>query len=157
MKKIYTLLTACAFGLALTNCDDFLDYQPTAVIDEETAFSAPEEMVNAAYAWLGDDWFDHPFNLWPYGDVASDDCLKGGSGLTDNWGYHTVEIWTDLTETAENIDGLWYTLYCGISRCNRALVALEQNGNAVLGEEVTKQRIAEVKFLRGHWYYKLIV
>ncbi len=157
MKKIYTLLTACAFGLALTNCDDFLDYQPTAVIDEETAFSAPEEMVNAAYAWLGDDWYDRPFNLWPYGDVASDDCLKGGSGLTDNWGYHTVEIWTDLTETAENIDGLWYNLYCGISRCNRALVALEQNGNAVLGEEVTKQRIAEVKFLRGHWYYKLLI
>ena len=96
MKKIYTFLTACAFGLSFTSCDDFLDYQPTAVIDEDTAFSYPEEMVTAAYAMLGDCWYTYPFNLWPYGDLTSDDCLKGGWGTGDT-NYHHLEIWSSLS------------------------------------------------------------
>ena len=156
MKKIYTLIAICSFGLTLTNCDDFLDYTPTAVVDEEKAFSEPEEMVNAAYAMLGDCWYTYPFNLFPYGDITSDDCLKGGSGTTDT-GYHALEIWSTLTPTTPGeMDELWYRLYCAISRCNRALISLEQNGTESLGEETKQQRIAEVKFLRGHFYFKLL-
>ena len=36
MKK-YIFLAACALGLSLTSCEDFLDYTPTAVVDEEHA------------------------------------------------------------------------------------------------------------------------
>lgn len=155
MKKIYTLVTACFMGLTLTNCDDFLDYNPTAVIDEDKAFAEPEKMVNAAYAMLGDCWFTYPFNLFPYGDITSDDCLKGGSGTTDT-GYHPLEIWSSLTATSPNeMDELWYRLYCAISRCNRALVSISRN-SAALTPDVAEQRIAEVKFLRAHFYYKLI-
>ena len=68
-KKIYTFMASCLMGLALTSCNDFLDYTPTAVIDEEEAFMHPEEMVTAAYAMLGDCWYTYPFNLFPYGDV----------------------------------------------------------------------------------------
>ena len=100
MKKIYMLVTACLMSLTLTNCDDFLDYSPTAVIDEDKAFSDPEKMVNAAYAMLGDCWYSYPFNLFPYGDITSDDCLKGGSGTTDT-GYHPLEIWSTLTATTQ--------------------------------------------------------
>lgn len=96
MKKIYAFIASCIMGLAMTSCDDFLDYQPTAVIDEETAFEHPEEMVTAAYAMLGDCWYTYPFNLFPYGDITSDDCLKGGSGTGDT-NYHHLEIWSSLT------------------------------------------------------------
>lgn len=77
---------------------------------------------------LGNCWYSYPFNLWPYGDVSSDDCLKGGSGTTDT-GYHPMEIWSTLTATPGELDELWYRLYCNISRCNRALISLEQYGN----------------------------
>lgn len=90
-KKIYTFALACLMGVSFTNCNDFLDYNPTAVIDEDKAFSEPEKMVNAAYAMLGDCWFSYPFNLFPYGDITSDDCLKGGSGTTDT-GYHPLRF-----------------------------------------------------------------
>ncbi len=156
MKKIYIFLTTCALGLTLNSCNDFLDYQPTAVIDEDTAFSYPDEMVTAAYAMLGDCWYTYPFNLFPYGDITSDNSLKGGSGTTDT-NYHHLEIWSSLTSSnPDHMDELWYRLYCAISRCNRALVALERNGETVLGEETTRQREAEVRFLRAHFYYKLI-
>ena len=156
MRKIYTLVAACLMGLTLTNCDDFLDYNPTAVVDEDKAFEEPDKMVNAAYAMLGDCWYAYPFNLFPYGDITSDDCLKGGSGPTDT-GYHPLEIWSTLTATTPGeMDELWYRLYCAVSRCNRALVALDRNGERILGTRLKECRVAEVKFLRAHFYYKLV-
>ncbi len=156
MKKIYNILAACVIGLTLTSCDDFLDYNPTAVIDVDKAFADPEGMVTSAYAMLGDCWYSYPFNLFPYGDIASDDCLKGGSGPNDT-GYHAIDIWKTVTPTTPGeMDELWYRLYCAVSRCNRALLSLERNGESKLGAEITRQRIAEVKFLRGHFYYKLL-
>lgn len=156
MKKIYNILAACVIGLTLTSCDDFLDYNPTAVIDVDKAFADPEGMVTSAYAMLGDCWYSYPFNLFPYGDIASDDCLKGGSGPNDT-GYHAIDIWKTVTPTTPGeMDELWYRLYCAVSRCNRALLSLERNGESKLGAETTRQRVAEVRFLRGHFYYKLL-
>lgn len=155
MKKIANILTAAALCLLTASCDDFIDVTPQGTIDEELAKNSPEKMVTSAYAMLGDCWYTYPFNLWPYGDVSSDDCLKGGSGTTDT-GYHPMEIWSTLTSTPGELDELWYRLYCAISRCNRALTSLEDKGEGVLGTELTAQRKAEVKFLRAHFYFKLV-
>lgn len=151
-------LKICAMtmlALSAVSCNDFIDVPPTGVIDGELAYSQPDKMVNAAYASLGDCWFEYPFNLWPYGDLGSDDCLKGGGGTTDT-GYHPMEIWSTLTSTPGELDQLWYRLYCNISRCNRALVALDEYGVEKLGAETAAQRVGEVHFLRGHSYFKLL-
>jgi hypothetical protein len=153
--KLSKILFATAIALAATSCDDFIDVPPTGVIDGDLAYTQPEEMVTAAYAALGDCWYDCPMNLWTYGDLGSDDCLKGGSGTTDT-GYHPMEIWSTLTSTPGEFDALWYNLYRSISRCNRALVALEQNGEEVLGAETATRRVAEVRFIRAHFYFKLL-
>lgn len=141
--------------MGATACDDFIDVPPTGVVDGDLAYSQPDKMVNSAYASLGDCWYSYPFNLWPYGDLGSDDCLKGGGGTTDT-GYHPMEIWSTLTSTPGELDELWYRLYCNISRCNRALVALERSGVESLGEKTAAQRVGEVHFLRGHSYFKLV-
>lgn len=153
--KPYKLFLSLFAALSLTSCNDFIDVPPTGVIDGQLAYSQPDKMVNSAYASLGDCWYTYPFNLWPYGDLGSDDCLKGGGGTTDT-GYHPMEIWSTLTSTPGELDELWYRLYCNISRCNRALVALEDYGVEKLGEDVAKRRTAEVHFLRGHSYFKLL-
>lgn len=103
MKKIYTIVLAVALAGTFASCDDFLDYNPSGVIDEDKAFNEPEKMVNSAYAMLGDCWYSYPFNLWPYGDLSSDDCLKGGWGTGDT-GYHDVEIWKTLTSTKGELE-----------------------------------------------------
>ncbi len=109
-----TVLPLLGVGGLLTSCDDFIDVEPKGVIDEDLAGSQPEEMVTAAYAMLGNCWYTYPFNLWPYGDVSSDDALKGGSGTTDT-GYHPMEVWSTLTSTPGELDELWYRLFCNIS------------------------------------------
>ena len=155
MKKIFQYILVVAACLSATSCNDFIEVEPEGVINEELAMENPEKMVTSAYAMLGDCWYSYPFNLWPYGDVASDDCLKGGSGTTDT-GYHPMEIWSTLTSTPGEFDELWYRLYCAISRCNRALVSVAEHGEDKLGAEIARQRDAEVRFLRAHFYFKLI-
>ena len=155
MKKIFQYILVVAACLSATSCNDFIEVEPEGVINEELAMKNPEKMVTSAYAMLGDCWYSYPFNLWPYGDVASDDCLKGGSGTTDT-GYHPMEIWSTLTSTPGEFDELWYRLYCAISRCNRALVSVAEYGEEKLGAEKARQRDAEVRFLRAHFYFKLI-
>ena len=154
MKSLKYIFIFVITSLMAASCDSFIDVEPEGKVDETTAFSEPDKMATAAYAMLGDCWFTYPFNLWPYGDVASDDALKGGSGTTDT-DYHSIEVWSTLTpSTPGHMDELWYRLYCAISRCNRALIALEDE--TILGEETTRQRRAEMKFLRAHFYFKLI-
>ena len=155
MKKIFQYILVAVSLFSATSCDDFIEVEPEGVIDEQLAMENPDKMVTAAYAMLGDCWYSYPFNLWPYGDVASDDCLKGGSGTTDT-GYHPMEIWSTLTSTPGEFDELWYRLYCAISRCNRALVSVAEYGEGKLGAETAKQRDAEVRFLRAHFYFKLL-
>ena len=146
-----------AAGLfAATSCDDFLEVKPSGTVDEELAFSDPEGMVTAAYASLGADWYNYPFNLWPYGSLSSDDAMKGGSGTTDT-NYHPVEVWSNLTASQpDHMDELWYRLYVSISRSNRAILALQQYGEEKLGTETARVRMGEVKFLRAHFYFKVL-
>ncbi|MBQ8487251.1 MAG: RagB/SusD family nutrient uptake outer membrane protein [Prevotella sp.] len=142
-------------GGLLSSCNDFIDVEPQGVISEDLAMSQPDEMVTAAYAKLGDDWYTYPFNLWPYGDITSDDALKGGSGTTDT-NYHPFEVWSTLTaSTPDHMDEMWYHLYCSVSRCNRAIVSLADHGDK-LDEATRKIREGEVRFLRAHFYFKLV-
>lgn len=157
MKKYIYALCAAFILLATSSCDDFIDVNPSAIIDEDYAFSEPEKMVTAAYAMLGDDYHNYPFNLWPYGDVRSDDAYKGG-GSTGDTDYHAVEIFSTMTASKPSLsDQIWYRLYVAVSRCNKALISLEDYGEAELGADLAKERKAEVLFLRAHFYFKLLM
>ena len=91
-KNIYALSVLCLLSGAFVSCSDFIDVEPQGVISEELAMSEPDKMVTSAYAKLGDDWYTYPFNLWPYGDLTSDDSYKGGSGTTDTLRCGTICI-----------------------------------------------------------------
>lgn len=153
--KLNKIIITAVIAFFAVSCEDFINVKPQGVIDDQLANSNPEQMVTSAYSMLGNCWYNYPFNLWPYGDVASDDCYKGGSGTTDT-GYHDVEVWSTLSSTRGELDELWYRMYCAISRCNRAIISLQDYGVEELGEEVAKIRMGEVKFIRAHFYFKLL-
>lgn len=148
-------IVSCSFAVTLTSCDKFIEEEPRGVISGGEAMSEPDKMLTAAYAKLGDDWYTYPFNLWPYGDVTSDDAMKGGSGTGDTE-YHHLEIWTTLSalNPGGHMDELWYQLYCSVSRCNRAIVSIAQNGDKLGALRVVRE--AEARFLRAHFYFKLV-
>ena len=154
MKKITYLLGIVLLTIPAA-CSDFLEEDPYAVLSEEQ-LATPENVegfVTAAYAALGNDHYDVPFSLWPYGNVRSDDAYKGGSGTNDIQVFHFFEISENIRPDFGELDAFWYNSFIAISRVNKALAALKQIDEADFPEKQT--RIAEMRFLRGHFYFML--
>lgn len=155
MKKIiYT--TALALSLVCSGCTSFLgDQVPQGAIDNEQVQDPDyiDNLVISAYAvWISAEDINSSFSMWNY-DVRSDDAYKGGNGTEDGDVFHALEISQGIMTTAWNISDMWQRLYNCISRANIALQSLD-NMNA---DEypLKQQRIAEMRFLRGHGLFLL--
>ena len=154
MKKIVHILI-CMMLLISTSCEDFLENEPKGVLSEENLIT-PENVdgfVTSAYAALGNDHYDTPFSLWPYGNVRSDDAYKGGSGTNDIQPFHFFEISNNIRTDFGELDRLWYDCYVGVSRANKAINALNQLTEAEFPLKQT--RLGEMHFVRGHFYFML--
>lgn len=153
MKKI-TIYTSLVIVLLFANVScNFLDRDPQGTVDGELADSQIEALVTSAYSSLGNDHYDKPFSLWPYGNVRSDDAYKGGNDITDISAFHFYEISQNIQTTFGEADGIWYYCYIAISRTNQALTALEKTTeNDFPNKDI---RMGEMYFLRGHFYFML--
>lgn len=154
-KKYLSLLAACSF--LFTGCSDFLDMNPNGILDEESVSGVEQldKLVISAYSMLGNDHYDIPFNLWPYGNVRSDDAYKGGRDESDIQDFHFYETSSNITANFGEPDGLWYNCYIAISRANNALRSLNNVSEQDFPNK--KIRIGECRFIRGHFYFLLKV
>lgn len=154
-KKYLSLLAACSFLFA--GCSDFLDMNPNGILDEESVSEVEQldKLVISAYSMLGNDHYDIPFNLWPYGNVRSDDAYKGGRDESDIQDFHFYETSSNITANFGEPDGLWYNCYIAISRANNALRSLNNVSEQDFPNK--KIRIGECRFIRGHFYFLLKV
>jgi len=140
------LLTIC-----FSACTNFLNEEPTGILTTENVQTAYEDALTAAYSALGNDHYDKPLSLWPYGTVRSDDAYKGGSGEQDISTFHFLEISNNISTEFGEVDALWYQCYVSISRANSAIKAINAAENLTNKEA----KIAEARFLRGHFYFLL--
>lgn len=154
-KKYLSLLAACTFLFA--GCSDFLDMNPNGILDEESVSGVEQldKLVISAYSMLGNDHYDTPFNLWPYGNVRSDDAYKGGRDEADIQDFHFYETSANITANFGEPDALWYSCYIAISRANNALRGLNNVSEQDFPNK--KIRIGECRFIRGHFYFLLKV
>lgn len=154
-KKYLSLLAACSFLFA--GCSDFLDMNPNGILDEESVSGVEQldKLVISAYSMLGNDHYDIPFNLWPYGNVRSDDAYKGGRDESNIQDFHFYETSSNITANFGEPDGLWYNCYIAISRANNALRSLNNVSEQDFPNK--KIRIGECRFIRGHFYFLLKV
>ena len=141
--------------LVFSSCKGVIDIPAQGVLSAEQirTYEDAEALTVAAYSQLGNDHYNYPFSLWPYGNVRSDDAYKGGRDPNDIGNYHFLETFYNLRTDNSNIDQLWYRIYIGIRRVNTAIGALkmfEPGSNATLNS-----RLGEMHFLRGYWYLKL--
>lgn len=86
-------LVLCSSVPMINGCDKKLDINPKGTIDEQVLYTptGAERLTIAAYSELGNDHYDKPFSLWPYGDVRSDDAYKGGRDESDIQNFHFIE------------------------------------------------------------------
>lgn len=157
MKKIlYIFLLSLVFA----SCsEDFLKESPVGELTSEQILTADnfESAVVSAYAVLNGQFdeasnaFNSPASNWNFGDVVSDDAYKGGGGTGDQNQIHLMEIFA-TDPTVMDIERKWLALYEGIRRANLAIRLL--NESADIDATLKAQRIAEMRFLRGHYHFE---
>ncbi|NVO19940.1 MAG: RagB/SusD family nutrient uptake outer membrane protein [Bacteroidetes bacterium] len=164
MKKISILISMFSILAILAGCKDYLDVKPQGIVGD-AELSTPENIdgfIIAAYAQLANDHYTVPNLLWPYGDLRAGDSYKGGDGPADISTFHAFEIFStiqpDMSAYAPSVLGdinnkKWERQFVGISRANLALARLK---NISIQEYPLKtKREAELKFLRGHYFFDL--
>lgn len=144
------MISACLMAAMFASCE-FLDETPSAILTPDQVKTDYEGALTAAYSMLGNDHYDSPFSLWPYGTVRSDDAYKGGSGSGDIGAFHFFETSSNIPTTLGETDVLWYNCYVAISRANTAINTIRLADDF----DGKNARIAEARFLRGHFYFLL--
>ena len=89
-------------------------------------------------------------NLWVFGDVASDDAVKGG----DAGDRSEITYVNDFAVNPDNgeIESIWKHYYEGIVRANYVTSYVPDIN---MDEELKQRIIAEAKFLRAYFYFHL--
>lgn len=151
MKKYFNIGLIGLLIMSFSACTDFLNEEPTGILTTENVQTAYEDALIAAYSALGNDHYNTPLSLWPYGTVRSDDAYKGGSGEQDIATFHFFEISNNISTEFGEVDALWYQCYVAISRANSAIKAINAADNLTNKDA----KIAEARFLRGHFYFLL--
>lgn len=150
MKNILLIIILAA----LFSCNkDYLNVTPQGQLSETQASAAPEQLVTAAYSSLGNDHYYTPWSLWNYGSVRSGDAYKGGRDESDIQEFYFGEIFVNQRSDLGNLDQQWFQYYEAISRVNAALTVLNTVSEA--DYPLKKARQAEMRFLRGHWFFQL--
>lgn len=160
--KLKHIFSISLIGLTICSCsDDFLRNEPQGPLSEAN-MNDPEAvnlLVTGAYATFGCRYADSndphlfPVTNWSYGEVRADNAYKGGGSETDLWEIHDMET-AKIQPNNGFLDGKWFNVYCGISRCNSAIRALRKVDKSIIKEKDT--RIAEVRVIRDHWYFDLV-
>ncbi len=155
-KTIYFLVVA----LFATSCSDsFLDENPIGELSPDQIMT-PENIegtIISAYSALNgqidgaSNAYNSPDSNWSFGDVLSDDAYKGGGGTGDQNQIHLMEIFA-TTPTTMDVERKWMALYEGIRRANLSIRLLNESKD--FDTDLKKQRIAEMRFLRGHYHFE---
>ncbi|MDN5211765.1 RagB/SusD family nutrient uptake outer membrane protein [Fulvivirgaceae bacterium BMA12] len=160
MKTIFKIIPFIVI-LTLGSCDEFLEELPQGSLSEEQLVNSEEgveALVIAAYSTLNgqidnaSNAFNSPATNWSFGDVVADDAYKGGGGVGDQNNVHLMEIFSTNSGIID-LERKWLADYEGISRANAAIRAIRDFEGWEQGQK--DQRIAEMKLLRGHFYFDL--
>ena len=130
---------------------------------EDTEFYNNLEEINqaltACYFYMKDSWNDMSLELMFINDCASDDCEKGGSGLTNEGDIYQLETFNIFT-TNSKVSQFWNMAYRAIYQINTLLDKSEifRSANTDLTEDdktLLTRYENEARWLRGVWYFNL--
>ncbi len=169
-NKLFIYVALSLATLSLSSCHDWLtDGTPGVSHPEDylTSGKALVELVNATYTpnmWeYGGGAY---FSEWYIGDIASDDALKGGQGVTDGLDAYEIDnfkVNPNNEILLEYYRGIWQ----GIGRCNYAMSVLPTSKveDEILNATPTTKKmeasttvkerlIGEVQFMRAMYYFR---
>lgn len=140
----------------LVSCrKDLLNVTPaTAVQADASAFSTTARVyaqLLSLYGTLKSGNF-YGGRYVVYGDIRGEEFLNETSNLVT-----ASDVWSmNLANSATSVKTLWSQGYLTINACNVFLDGMAATGTAVVGDSLSKNYIAEAKFIRALSYYSLL-
>ena len=160
MKYIFVLCTLCS-TLSFFGCKDYLtEVEPgTTLLDEfYNSTEAVVQNVTGCYTPLMWEYNNTYCAEWFFGDIASDDALKGGGSTTDMADAYDIENWRTTDQNTLLLD-FYRAQFQGIGRCNLALEYIEKTEVGIdenFTEKMKNRLLGEVHFLRAYYYFRLV-
>lgn len=157
---LYTL-SFVTLSFAMTGCKDYLtEIEPGTDLLEDyyTSADAAVQNVTACYVPLMWEYNNTYYSEWFFGDVLSDDALKGGGSTTDMSDAYDFENWRTTSGNTLLLD-FYRAQYQGIARCNLAMKYIEGMPvgiDAGFTESMKARLLGEVHFLRAYYYFRLV-
>ncbi|HMU04326.1 MAG TPA: RagB/SusD family nutrient uptake outer membrane protein, partial [Saprospiraceae bacterium] len=132
-----------------------MEKSPIIGITEENFYRTEADAiagVNAAYATLQFQLSEAGHFRWFWGDIMSDDAVKGGSSDNDVNDLLQLETFKGPTNT-DLLEAEWSADYEGIYRAN---VVLEKVPGIEMDAKLKARILGEAKFIRAWNYYNLV-
>lgn len=150
-KTIFYLIcfAACSMSVA---CDDFLSEGLKDDYSSKTFYTSAENATRAVNGIYNNIMFTSAQNrLWVFGDVASDDAIKGGSAGDSS----DIDYIDNFSAQSDNgiLSEYWTYLYEGIARANAAIAYIQ---TIDMDADLQSRLIGEAKFLRALNYFRLV-
>lgn len=152
-------MTVLSLTLGLTGCNNWIHEDTPGSSHLEDYLNGGEaamQLVNGCYSPLA--WEYNPggyFSEWYFGDIASDDALKGGQDVSDGAEAYDID---NFKVNANNAICLNYyrAKYQGIIRCNLAIRDLPGvDPDEFMNQERKDCMLGEVYFMRAFYYFQL--
>jgi hypothetical protein len=156
MKKYIILFTTLMISLSISSCKKFVKEELVSTLTQDyyTTDQGLEDLVKSAYERVRFKFEgEQSYALFNFG---TDEFIEG-----DQYNYEYYNSYSSALSSAEGLlNNLWVQDYLGIARCNTGLEQLPLYKSAtskLLGtpEQIT-QRMAELHFLRGYYYFQLV-
>ncbi len=149
MKTKHVLLIILV--LAGVSCDNFLNEDLQGRYTSQTFYKTQDQALDAVTSAYNSLLFNNTDNsLWVFGDVASDDAVKG-SLPGDQIDIQYIDQFNVLSSNSQLLK-MWQCYYEGVSRANIALYYIP---NISMNEELKSRLLGEAKFLRAFYYFHL--
>ena len=149
-KKSITILSMLALLFFSQSCKDVLDETVVSGIGNDYINTAKgfQDASNAAYSALRAYYGTQPGLT--FSEYGTDLYATGADGSYKGFHFYDAQ----LNANVDYLTQIWDELYRGINTCN----AVIDRSKAVTGvtDAVKAQRVAEMKFLRGHYYFILL-
>ncbi|MBO4871049.1 MAG: RagB/SusD family nutrient uptake outer membrane protein [Muribaculaceae bacterium] len=163
MKKTIKYVMLIALTAVMGACNDWLtDDTPGSnkIEDYFVSTATALEVVNASYMPLAWEYGTSTtfYSEWFIGDIVSDDALKGGQGISDMGNAYDMENFKTNPDNRLLL-GFYNAQWQGIQRCNLAIEqvsGMEEGVDADFTPEMKARLIAEAKFMRSYYYFRLV-
>lgn len=144
--------------LPLTACNTWLREDgpmTNRVEDFYTAAQTAVQTVNAAYTPLMWEYQGTYYSEFFFGDILSDDALKGGQNKSDMSDAFDAENFRAIANNGMILQ-YYRTQYQGIARCNLALEQVAKMSEDILDSDLRKRLLGEAYYLRAFYYFRLV-